>query len=87
MNNTLKVSIISPTALVYQGEAAMVEVPGVEGDMGVLAGHAPTLSQLRAGVVVVHGADRGYHSFDISGGYADISPENCTVLAEQVSAA
>jgi len=64
--------------------AMMVVVPGAEGDMGVLAGHAPVLSTLRPGVVTVHLPAGEVKKIFVSGGFVDISAAVCSVLAEEV---
>jgi F-type H+-transporting ATPase subunit epsilon len=73
--------LVSPTRLVFSGEAEQVDVPGAEGDFGVLPGHAPFISTLRPGVLTIrHGAD--VKRFFVSGGFAEVTPEGLTVLAE-----
>ena len=80
MSAALHVSIISPTQSLFDGAAAMVEIPGSEGDFAVLPQHAPILSRLRAGVVVVHGVDKSVQTFDVTDGYVDMAENNCTIL-------
>jgi len=63
--------------------AALVTVPGIDGDMGVLAGHAPVLSTLRPGVVVVQLPGGETKKIFVSGGFVDISGAVCSVLAEE----
>ena len=65
----------------------MVEVPGAEGDMGVLPHHAPTLTLLRAGTITVHGLDKKTTRYTVSAGYADISASGCTILSDSIDAA
>jgi F-type H+-transporting ATPase subunit epsilon len=63
----------------------MIIVPGKEGDIGVLPGHSKLLSSLRAGRVMVYGEDKHLlQSFFVSGGFVEINPEKCIVLAEEV---
>jgi F-type H+-transporting ATPase subunit epsilon len=87
MADSLHLTIVSPTRLVFDGQASLVEVPGAEGDMGVLPKHAPTLSMLREGIITVHGLDRSVSRYAVKGGYADITPTGCTILAESIEAA
>lgn len=87
MNAALHVSIIAPTKTVFDGLATMVEIPGVEGDMGVLPHHAATLTQLREGVITLHGADKSTQQFAVKHGYADVSEAGCVILSEQIDAA
>ena len=74
--------LVSPERLLLSTEADMVTVPGTEGYMGVMAGHAPLVSTLRAGMIDVQtdGKDDRYF---IRGGFAEISPAKITVLAEE----
>ena len=60
----------------------MVDVPGSEGDFGVLAGHAPTVSAIRAGVVAVYEDGAVTARFFVAGGFAEVTQERCTVLAD-----
>lgn len=60
----------------------MVTVPGSEGDMGVLANHAPVMTSLRPGIVTATMNEGGEQSFFVRGGFADITPTSLTVLAE-----
>jgi F-type H+-transporting ATPase subunit epsilon len=74
--------LVSPERLLLSQDADMVTVPGTEGYMGVMAGHAPLVSTLRVGMidVLVDGKDQ---RFFIRGGFAEISPTQVTVLAEE----
>jgi len=74
--------LVSPERLLLSTEAQMVTVPGAEGYLGVMAGHAPLVTTLRAGMinVSVDGQDDRYF---IRGGFAEISPSKITVLAEE----
>jgi F-type H+-transporting ATPase subunit epsilon len=82
MANKIAFDLVSPEKLLLSAEADMVTVPGTEGYMGVMAGHAPLVSTLRAGMVdvLVDGKDDRYF---IKGGFAEINPEKITVLAEE----
>jgi len=82
MANKIAFDLVSPEKLLLSAEADMVKVPGTEGYMGVMAGHAPLVSTLRAGMVdvLVDGKDDRYF---IKGGFAEINPEKITVLAEE----
>jgi F-type H+-transporting ATPase subunit epsilon len=74
--------LISPERLLLSTDADMVTVPGTEGYLGVMAGHAPLVTTLRAGMidVQVNGRDDRYF---IRGGFAEISPAKIIVLAEE----
>jgi F-type H+-transporting ATPase subunit epsilon len=79
---TFKFDLVSPARLVFSGEVEQVDVPGAEGDFGVLAGHAPFVTTLRPGILTVHGAE-GEQNIVVLGGFAEVSPEGLTVLADQ----
>jgi len=86
MADKLHFSLVSPERELYAGEVDQVDAPGAEGDFGVLANHAPFMTALREGEVVVHngGAVTRYR---IEGGFADVTPEGLTILAESAVAA
>ncbi len=82
MANKISFDLVSPERLLLSCEADMVTVPGTEGYMGVMAGHSPLVSTLRAGMIDVSrdGKDNRYF---IKGGFAEIGPTKITVLAEE----
>ena len=85
MESTISFDLVSPEQLVFNDKAGMIIVPGKEGDIGVLPGHSKLLSSLRAGRVMVYGEDKHLlQSFFVSGGFVEINPEKCIVLAEEV---
>jgi F-type H+-transporting ATPase subunit epsilon len=59
----------------------MVVIPAAEGDMGVLEGHAPMIVTLRGGVVSLYTGDQVTDTLFVAGGFAEVTPERCTVLA------
>ena len=74
--------LVSPEKLLLSAQADMVTVPGTEGYMGVMAGHSPLVSTLRAGMIDMK--DDGVDTrFFIRGGFAEINPSKVTVLAEE----
>lgn len=77
----IQCEIISQDSIVFQGEADIVMVPGVDGVMGVLPNHAPILSVLGYGVVSVRKGDRE-DLFTVSGGVVEVQPDQVTVLAD-----
>lgn len=79
---TFKFDLVSPARLVFSGEVEQVDVPGAEGDFGVLAGHAPFVTTLRPGILTIHGVG-GDQSIVVLGGFAEVSTEGLTVLADQ----
>ena len=82
MADNFTFELVSPENLLLSGDAEMVTVPGVEGDMGILVNHAPVMTSLRPGLVSAKMADGEEQSFFVRGGFADITPESVTVLAE-----
>jgi len=77
--------LVSPENLIFNDEVGMIIVPGKDGDLGILPGHSKVISTLRPGRVMIYGEDRNLlKSFFVSGGFAEINPEKCIVLAESV---
>ena len=77
--------LVSPENLIFNDEVGMIIVPGKDGDIGVLPGHSKLLSSLRPGRLMVYGEDKNLlKSFFVSGGFAEVNPEKCIVLAESV---
>ncbi len=81
MGETLHFSLVSPERELYSGEVDQVDAPGTEGNFGVLPGHAPFMTTLKEGRVHVH-VDRGEIVFEVRGGFADVTPQGLTILAE-----
>src|SRR3546814_18109535 len=75
--------LVSPERLLLSEEVDMVVVPGEEGDFGVLTRHAPLISTLRPGVIKVHDGGSVTQQIFVAGGFAEVTPTRCTVLAEQ----
>ena len=73
--------LVSPEKLLFSGDVEQVDVPGAEGDFGVLAGHAPMVTTLRPGILTVHAAS-GEQKIVVLGGFAEVSAEGLTVLAD-----
>ncbi len=81
MAGKLHFSLVAPERQLFSAEVDQVDAPGVEGDFGVLPGHAPFMTSLKPGAVTVYdGASR--RVFTIEGGFADVTPEGLTILAE-----
>ena len=84
MAEKLHFSLVSPERELFSGAVDQVEAPGTEGDFGVLAGHAPFMTALKTGeVTVTDGATT--RVFAIEGGFADVTPDGLTILAESAS--
>jgi F-type H+-transporting ATPase subunit epsilon len=81
----LHFELVSPEKLVFSGDVEQVDVPGAEGDFGVLAGHAPMVTTLRPGILTVHGAG-GEEKIVVLGGFAEVSAQGLTVLADVAEA-
>lgn len=86
MPEMLKFELVSPTRLVKSELVEMVVVPCTEGDIGVLAGHSPLIATVRPGVIDIHEGGRVTESIFVAGGFAEVGPEGCTVLAEEAVA-
>ena len=78
---SLHFELVSPERLLLSDDVDAVEIPGTEGDMGILPGHAPVLSTLRPGVVTVTRGGKAERIF-VRGGFAEVNPQGLTVLAE-----
>ena len=78
--------LVSPEKLLFNDDVGIIIVPGKDGDIGVLPGHSKVLSSLRPGRVMVYGEDKNLlKSFFITGGFVEINPEKCIVLAEGIN--
>ena len=74
--------LVSPERLLASKAVDMVVVPGGDGDFGVLPGHSPLLSTVRAGVILVYDGREISDRIFVAGGFAEVTRERCTVLAE-----
>ena len=82
---TISFDLVSPENLIFNDEVGMIIVPGKDGDFGVLPGHSKVMSSLRPGRVMVYGEGNNLlKAFFVSGGFAEVNPEKCIVLAESV---
>ena len=77
----LHFSLVSPQRELFSGAVDQVDAPGSEGDFGVLAGHAPFMTTLKEGRVKAYDGDATM-VFDVKGGFADVTAEGLTILAE-----
>lgn len=82
----LQLEIVTPAETVFRGSVALVTMPASEGEMGVMAHHAPLIASLDEGVVRLYDEDNGTVSLErrISGGFVDIADNKCTILAERL---
>lgn len=85
MTEKIRFELVSPERLLLSEEVEMVVVPGLEGNFGALPRHAPLLSMVRPGVIEVYQNRQGQASerLFVADGYAEVTPERCTVLAEE----
>jgi F-type H+-transporting ATPase subunit epsilon len=79
--DTFQFDLVSPERLLFSGPVDQVDVPGSEGDFGVLANHAPFVTTLRPGILVMH-REGGALRVVIDGGFAEVSHSGLTVLAD-----
>ena len=82
----LNFSLVSPERELFSGAVDQVDAEGTEGGFGVLAGHAPFMTALKEGQVRVHN-DGKVTTFEVRGGFADVTPEGLTILAEHATEA
>ncbi len=81
----LHFELVTPTALVRSEDVYMVTVPGAEGDFGVLEGHAPFMSTVKAGELAIQRTAGGdVERLHIEGGFAEVNEAGLTILAEKV---
>ena len=78
---TFHFDLVSPEKVAFSGEVDQVDIPGAEGDFGVLAGHAPVVAAMRPGILTVRAAS-GAQKIIVLGGIAEVSDKGLTVLAE-----
>jgi F-type H+-transporting ATPase subunit epsilon len=77
----IRCEIVSQDRMVFEGNADMVIIPGVDGDMGILPNHAPLLSTLRFGILKVRYQGQE-EDFAVAGGVVEVQPEIITILAD-----
>jgi len=82
MAEPFQFELVSPERLLVSAKVESVIIPGVEGEMTVLAHHAPVMTSVKPGVVTVKAADGAETRYVVFGGFADIVPAGCTLLAE-----
>ena len=78
----LHFELVSPAKLLFSGDVASVNIPGTEGDMTIMPMHAPVLSTLRPGIVVVTKDSGSLEKIFVRGGFAEVNAKGLTVLAE-----
>ena len=83
MDDAIEFELVSPQRLLTSEPVEMVVVPGAEGDLGVLPGHSPLIATVRPGVIDIHEGGQVRQRIFVAGGFCEISPQRCTVLAEE----
>jgi F-type H+-transporting ATPase subunit epsilon len=78
----LHLEFVSPESVLFSGDVDQVDLPGAEGDMGILPGHAPLVTTLRPGIVTIF-RDGKREPVVVIGGFAEVSPAGLTVLADR----
>ena len=81
MGRTFRVDVVTPEAVIWSGEAEMLTARTIEGDIGILADHEPTMAALATGAVVIHHED-GVTSAGIHGGFLQIFRNEVTILTD-----
>jgi F-type H+-transporting ATPase subunit epsilon len=79
---TFKFNLVSPERLLFSSDVSQVDVPGIEGYFGVLEGHAPMVTTLRPGILVIYRAGADAQRIVVNGGFAEVGPNGLTVLAD-----
>ncbi len=82
MAGKLHFSLVSPERELFSGDVNQVDIPGTEGDLGVLPDHSPLMAAIRTGAITVY-SDSGETQYFVQGGFADVTPAGLTVLAEK----
>ena len=82
MAESFKFELVSPERLLISEEVEQVIIPGAEGEMTVMASHAPVMTTIKPGVVTVKPASGSEQRYVVFGGFADVVPQGCTLLAE-----
>lgn len=82
MAESFQFELVSPERLLVSEQVESVVIPGAEGEMTVMANHAPVMTTIKPGVVTLKAASGQEERYVVFGGFADILPAGCTLLAE-----
>jgi F-type H+-transporting ATPase subunit epsilon len=85
MADTFQLELVSPERLLLSRQVEMAVIPSAEGEMGVLPGHAPMIVALRGGIISVRENGAESERLFVAGGFAEVAPDRCTVLADEVT--
>ena len=86
MAEAFQFELVSPERLLVSEKVESVVIPGTDGEMTVMANHAPVMTTIKPGVVTVNPVSGGAERYVVFGGFADILPTGCTLLAESATA-
>jgi F-type H+-transporting ATPase subunit epsilon len=81
----ITLEIISPEKLLLSRPVDMVVIPGTEGDLGILPGHSKLITGLRGGLVDIYQKNKITDRFFVSGGFAEVTEDRCSVLADDIT--
>lgn len=84
MSDLLHLELVTPEKLYFSGSVEIIVIPGELGDFGVMAHHAPIISMIRPGMIELHDDKSQITRYFVNGGYANVSDNNCTILAESL---
>ncbi|MCA3314075.1 MAG: ATP synthase F1 subunit epsilon [Roseomonas sp.] len=82
---SFQLELVSPEKLLLSRKVDMVVFPAAEGEMGVLAGHAPMIVSLRGGVIAVHEGGQVTEQLFVAGGFAEVAADRVTILADEAT--
>ncbi|MGB0906611.1 MAG: ATP synthase F1 subunit epsilon [Maricaulaceae bacterium] len=85
MADKLTFSLVSPERELFSGDVDQVDIPGTEGDLGIFPNHSPLMAAIRTGAITVY-ADGEQTQYFVQGGFADVTSDGLTVLAESAAA-
>lgn len=83
----IHVDIVTPDKNLFSGEASSVTLPGIDGEMGIMGGHAPLLSTLGLGEIVVQSTSGEPAYIAVAGGVVEVRPNKVTILADEADSA
>lgn len=81
----MQLQLITPEKIFFEGDIAQVNIPGTEGDFGVLPGHMPLISTIREGELQIELINGEKKTVQVTGGIAEITPDKCVVLADSAA--
>ncbi len=82
MADSFNFELVSPERLLVSSEVLSVAIPATDGEMTIMANHAPVMTTIKPGIVTVEAADGNSDKYVVFGGFADVLPSGCTLLAE-----